>query len=397
MKRPILKSISRCMKKNKNGNPLILLVTNIPNPYRIALFDELNIMLQKNGYRFHVVFGNSTYSRRKYELPYQAIRFPYTLLDSVTFHFGNSEHTYFLYQRLTRTILKLKPMLIIASGFNLATLKVWLLSFWLSFRYVIWSGSYPVKGRNDSLLRQWMRKLLLSRCSSCLVYGSKAEEYVKQLGIASYKIFTAINTVDTSFFSQQTEQQRKQVVFKPPYHFCTIGYFTRRKESLAMLQTIKLLSDINPNFVLDIIGDGPELARMKQFITDNKLDRYVVFHGYKQQHELPAYLAGSIGFLFQTGYDIWGLVLNEAMAAGLACLSSINAGSTHDLIEHGRNGYAVDFNYPESVVKIMDELIRHPEKARAIGQEAKRTIQSKATLSASTQGFLNAIHFSLKP
>jgi glycosyltransferase involved in cell wall biosynthesis len=385
------------MEKNENGRPLILLITNIPNPYRIALFNELNTLLQKNGYRFHIIFGSATYSRRKYDLQHQTIHFSYSLLGSVTFHFGNNEHTYFLYQRLMRTIVKLKPGLIIASGFNLATWKVWLLSFVMSFRYVIWSGSYPVKGRNDSLLRQWFRKMLLSRCSACIVYGRKAQGYLNQLGITSEKIFTAINTVDTAFFSQHTEQYRKQVAIKPPYHFCTIGYFSKRKDTLALLHSIKLLTDINPNFVLDIIGDGPELNNMKRYVTDNGLDRFVVFHGYKQQEELPTYLASSIGFLFQTGYDIWGLVLNEAMAAGLACLSSINAGSTHDLIEHGRNGFAVDFNQPETVVSIMDELIRNPEKARTIGREAVCTMESKASLSASAQGFLNAIHFSLKP
>lgn len=49
-------------------------------------------------------------------------------------------------------------------------------------------------------------------------------------------------------------------------------------------------------------------------------------------------------FLFQTDFDIWDLVLVEAMSAGLPCISSIHAGATHDLIKDGVTGFAMNLS-----------------------------------------------------
>ena len=54
-------------------------------------------------------------------------------------------------------------------------------------------------------------------------------------------------------------------------------------------------------------------------------------------------------FLFPTGRDIWGLVLVEAMAAARACVASVHAGATRDLIADGATGYAVDFEKTDLV------------------------------------------------
>lgn len=369
----------------------VLLVTNIPNPYRIALFNRVDQQLKESGYGFRVIFGAATYSRRKYELKESAIQFENKILKSTTLHFGNNEHTYFFYQGLCRYILKMKPSVVIASGFNLATFKIALLSLFMSFRMIIWSGSIVHKGRNDSWLRMLYRKWLIHRSKTFIVYGTKAGNYLKQLGASPSDIFTAINTVDTQFFAKETRKLRGSHPLKPPYHFCTIGYFSKRKNGTAILKVIKKLSERNSDFILDVIGEGSDLENMKAYVQENKLNNYIVFHGYRQQHELPHFLANSIGFLFQTDFDIWGLVLNEAMSSGIACLSSLNAGATEDLIIHGKNGFAVNFEDIETTANYLEFLLRNPDKAADMGKEASETIQHRANLEISAEGFVNSI------
>ncbi len=369
----------------------VLLVTNIPNPYRIALFNRVNQRLKETGFGFRVLFGAATYSRRKYKLDKSAIRFDNQVLKSSTFHFGNNEHTYFFYQGLCRAIIKLKPGIVIASGFSLATLKIALLRFFMPYKMIIWSGSIVRNGRNDSRLRKLFRKWLISRCSSYIVYGTKAGDYLKELGASPSRIFTAINTVDTDFFREETKKLRQPDSLKPPYHLCTIGYFSKRKNGTAVLKVIKKLSERNKEFILDIIGEGSDLENMKAFVKENNLQQHVIFHGYRQQHELPGYLANSVAFLFQTDFDIWGLVLNEAMASGLACLSSVNAGATEDLIQHGKNGFKVNFEDMETAAQYLDFLIRNPDKAVEMGQCAAATIQKIASLEISAEGFVKSV------
>lgn len=381
----------------KMQSDTVLLVTNIPNPYRIVLFNKVSQRLHETGIRLLVMFGAATYSRRKYQLHEHNMLFEKQILKSTTLHFGNNEHTYFFYQGLCRSILKIRPKVVIASGFNIATFKIALLSFFLPFRIIIWSGSIVRKGRNDSPARTLFRKCLLQRSKSFIVYGTQAGNYLKSLGVPSSRIFTAINTVDTRFFEEETLKLRKSKPLKPPYHFCTIGYFSKRKNGIAILQVIKKLSERNSEFVLDVVGEGSDLENMKAFVQENNLSQHVIFHGYKQQHELPGILANSIAFLFQTDFDIWGLVLNEAMSSGLACLSSVNAGATEDLIVHGKNGFAVNFNDIEKTATQLEFLLKHPEKAMEMGKEAAETIKRVATVDISADGFVKSVKNCIDP
>lgn len=375
----------------------VLLVTNIPNPYRIALFNRVNLRLKESGYRLLVMFGAGTYSRRKFKLAEGTIQFESEILKSTTFHFGNNEHTYFLYQGLCRSIIKAKPRVVIASGFNIATFKIALLSFFIPFKMIIWSGSIVRKGRNDSRLRKLFRKWLVQRSKAFIVYGSMAGNYLRYLGAPSSKIYTAINTVDTHFYENETIKLRNTISKIPPFHFCTIGYFSKRKNGTAILKVIKKLSERNTHFVLDIIGEGHDLENMKSFVQENDLAKFVKFHGYRQQHELPEFLANAIGFIFQTDFDIWGLVLNEAMSSGLPCLSSINAGATEDLIIHGKNGFAVNFEETEATASLLEFLLQNPEKAETMGREATETMKQKATIEISAEGFIDAVKRSIEP
>jgi glycosyltransferase involved in cell wall biosynthesis len=104
------------------------------------------------------------------------------------------------------------------------------------------------------------------------------------------------------------------------------------------------------------------------------------FHGFRQKDELPAFFAQSTCFLFQTDFDIWGLVLNEAMSAGLPCISSTNAGATSDLVIDGENGFVADFSKHEEVIEKIEMLLNNPDKARKMGEEAARFIRSRQAL-----------------
>jgi glycosyltransferase involved in cell wall biosynthesis len=102
-------------------------------------------------------------------------------------------------------------------------------------------------------------------------------------------------------------------------------------------------------------------------------------------------MANSYAFLFQTDFDIWGLTLNEAMSAGLPCLSSINAGATIDLIEDNKNGFCVNFYNKTNVEQIVNKLVNDVKYADQIGKAAKTTIIEKASIEKSAKGFTEAI------
>jgi glycosyltransferase involved in cell wall biosynthesis len=370
----------------------VVIVTNIPNPYRVPLFNEVNRLFLEKGIRLKVLFGSKGYSRRKFNLDLNELKFDYELLHSKKIDFGNQEKTYFSYRGMMRAIRDESPDVVIVSGFSVVTIRLWLKSFLQKTKYIIWSGSIHKKGRNDSWLRVKIREFLVQRAYAFIAYGSKSKEYLLDLGAAESKVFIAINTVDTNFFAERTnffKDSKNKIDNKK--HLTYVGYLSSRKNVTRMLECVKTLSQGRKDFVLDLIGEGDDRLKLQEFVRQNNLTEVVRFHGFIQKERLPEYFAVSDCFLFQTDFDIWGLVLNEAMAAGLPVISSTNSGAASDLIKEGKTGFAIDFNETDQVVKKINWILDNPKDAGEIGIHARNFITQHATLEVSARGFLNSV------
>ena len=141
----------------------VLLITNIPTPYRIPLFNELNAQLAALGIAFKVVFAALGYPRRKWEIDTKQFSFPWEVLNSGRFAAHNPESAMFTYSGLGRVLRSEKDALIIVAGFSLATTRIWLRSLFRRTNYLIWSGAIERKGSPDSWIQRWRRRLLVAQ------------------------------------------------------------------------------------------------------------------------------------------------------------------------------------------------------------------------------------------
>ncbi len=370
----------------------VVIVTNIPSPYRIPLFNEVNRKFIENGIQLKVLFGSEGYARRKFKLDLNEYAFDYEFLNSDKFDLGDKEKTYFTYRGMMKAIHHERPDAIIVSGFSIVTMRLWMRSFFKKTDYIIWSGSILKEGRNDSWFRLQIRKLLVQRAKAFIVYGSKAKDYLLNLGAEKSKIFMAINTVDTKFFAERTKSLKsstKKIDNKK--HLTYVGYLSARKNVAGLLDCIYKLSKERNDFVLDIIGDGDDKLMLEAYVNENNLQEVVKFHGFVQKGQLPDFLAVSDCFLFQTDFDIWGLVLNEAMAAGLPVISSVNAGATVDLIEEGKTGFKINFDESEKVIEKINWILNNQQQAEEVGINASRFISQEVNIQISAKGFFDAI------
>jgi len=374
----------------------VIFITNIPNPYRIPLFNEIHTQFLDINIKLKLVFGAEGYKRRLFQLDLNEIKFEYEILNDHAHTFSeDGEKTIFLYRGLLKLLKREKPHAIIVAGFSSATLQVMFHKFLSRTPYIIYSGSIETKSRNTSWLRKIQRTLLIKNASAFVVYGTLAKKYLLNSGAAGNKVFIAMNTVDTTFFAEKTDAVRKaqepNVSISSKKHFTYVGYLVPRKNVIHLLETIKLVAAERNDFCIDILGDGVSKEALEKYVADNDLQSHVIFHGFRQRHELPVYFAKSSGFLFQTGFDIWGLVLNEAMAAGLACLSSPNAGATTDLVKEGETGFVVDFNDRTYAASKINWLLDNSTEGKAIGIKAAKFIREEVNIVKAASGFKNAI------
>ena len=381
-----------------NMTKRILIITNVPNPYRLALFNELNRQLQHAGMELLVVFGAEGYVRRLSGTDMSKATFSYKILNGGVYTSAeNTERTFFGYKGIDPAIKSYQPYRTIVIGFSPATVKLYLRSLFSNFKYIIWAGSIMKKGRNDNLLRTTMRKILMKRSSAFIAYGTLAKHYFLQMGVSDQKVAIAMNTSDPSYFIHETDEIRTiegRDYRDGKQHLLYIGYLVRRKNVSKLLDVIHQLAAIRNDFILDIVGDGESKADLERQAAEQNITDYVKFHGFCQKSQLPRFLAKSNVFLFQTDFDVWGLTLNEAMAGALPVLSSINAGATFDLVEEGINGYAVDYNDTKKVVHLLQQLLDNPQQSARMGEEGRRILLEKASLERSAAGFLEAIRIS---
>jgi len=371
--------------------PRMLLITNIPTPYRIPLFNELNRQLSDEGYSLKVIFGALEYTRRKWEINLEECKFEYLVLPSRAIRLGNSESAIFTYSGLNRLLAKERPVAVLTNAFSLATTKLWLRNRIKRTPYVIWSGAIESKNRPISRYRIMQRKVLVRGAAGYVTYGTRAKEYLVSLGAEEDSIHIGINTVDTEFFWREANAWRDKRKCSDMSRLLYVGNLSQGKRLDLLLHAIKVLSEHRKDFVLYLVGDGPERRSLETLTKRLNIGPFVRFEGFRQKSEIPRYLAQSCCFLFPSEYDIWGLVLNEAMASAVPCIASVYAGATRDLIEDGKTGFAMDFSNPSAIADRIQWILDHPEQAKTIGHVARNFIEQHATLCDSAQGFVKAL------
>ena len=99
------------------------------------------------------------------------------------------------------------------------------------------------------------------------------------------------------------------------------------------------------------------------------------FEGFRQYGELPGYYAGAGAFVHPAREEPWGLVVNEAMAAGLPVLVSRRCGCAGDLVADGENGFLLD---PEDIGMMAGKLRQVAEmgegERKKMGQKSREIV-----------------------
>lgn len=126
-----------------------------------------------------------------------------------------------------------------------------------------------------------------------------------------------------------------------------------------------------PDLLLIIAGEGPALASLQRLVGELRLDHHVRFVGYlDRQQELPDCYAAADLFVFASRTETQGLVLLEAMAAGLPVFALSHMG-TASIVEP-RQGAVVAPEDPESFGKQLAELISDGPGLARLAAEARQ-------------------------
>jgi glycosyltransferase involved in cell wall biosynthesis len=250
----------------------------------------------------------------------------------------------------------------------------------------------PVLVRSDSQLKDRPRSgpklavkklffaLLRNLVDGVLVSGTLNADYWRHYMGKDFPLFMLPYAVDNAWFQQQSRLAQSTL----PELRAELNLAPGRPVILfaSKLQTRKLCCDLvaayasfiaespeeSPPYLV-IVGDGEERANLEAQVAALGLTG-VRFAGFRNQTEIPRFLALSTVFVLPARHEPWGLIVNEAMNAAIPVIVSDDVGAHPDLVTDGVEGCVYPVGDIPALTNALQRVLADPETTAAMGQRA---------------------------
>jgi glycosyltransferase involved in cell wall biosynthesis len=226
--------------------------------------------------------------------------------------------------------------------------------------YIITEHSTKYHGKISFLHRFFLKKYADKNAVYTPVTNNLAEAMHKNGIKGEYHRIN--NVVDTAVFSLKKERNDGKIRF---LHISTL--VDEHKNISGILNVVAQLAENHLNFELHIISDGNQEPFIQSTKEKNLLNSFVFFHGEKSIAEIAAFMPNCDVLLLFSNYENFPCVIVEALASGLAVISTDVGG----IKEHLTKNYGILIQkgdeqalYSEMEKMIRGELHFDAEKAR---------------------------------
>lgn len=318
-----------------------ILITSIPSPYRITVFDELHKKLNGNFTVFYTSRTHPSFGWKENKLNHNH-------------HFINENEKTELGQikGIYKKLKSLNPDIIITCGFTPQMLRAMLYALLHKKKLVANTDAWEINEKTYSIFHILIRKLAYKHMHAFIPVSKKGYANFLSYRIKKEKIFVSHYAIDNDYSLKFVNSDKK-------YDILFSGQFIDRKMPLFFCEVAELLSRRNKNVKILMLGDGELKEQVINRLKINNVD--FTYLGFVQKEELPYYYASSKIFLFPTKLDSWGVVANDACAVGTPVITCTNAGAADDLIINDLNGYVLPLD-SKLWVEHIELLLRDKEK-----------------------------------
>jgi glycosyltransferase involved in cell wall biosynthesis len=220
----------------------------------------------------------------------------------------------------------------------------------------------------DKSSAQLLLQRLAYRCAHRVVANSTAAaRQLESEGIARQRIAVIPNGVSLDRFPRREPSPAIRRII-------TVANLRREKAHDVLLDAAASLVRTQPDLTFSIVGDGPLRADLERRAGQLGLDGRVTFLGHRE--DVPALLAESDLFVLPSRSEAFPNGVLEAMAAGLPVIARA-VGGLLDLVDDGRTGILLKEDTAAALHRAIDDLVRAPAHAAALGARARDTIASQ--------------------
>jgi len=349
----------------------VALLTNFIAPYRLPLFRLLGERLG----RLRVFISTPMEPNRFWRPDWGGL--DVTLLPTLTLR-RSARHPHAfrepLFVHLPYTaffaLWRFRPDVVVSGQLGLASA---LTALYCSVRrrtgFALWLTLSEVSEAGRGPLRRGLRRRLLARADAVMVNGESGARYVRSFGVPESKVFRVYQAIDVERFATAADRDagaRDGLLF--------VGSGEPRKGLRGLLTQLARWAAAHPDrsVSLRIAGaDATCLGSERPDLPDNLTLHWL---GPVPYERMPELYAEAAVLAFPTLADEWGLVVNEALAAGLPVLGSRYSQAVEELVADGETGWTFRPDRADEFAAALDRALTAPrdELARAAARARRR-------------------------
>lgn len=376
----------------------IVVVTNIPRPYRRALFEVTASQLLDKGYALAILYTSdpAKHLRRGPSQTQPGSSHSERYVPGLDIRIGY-EHILSIPKGLGRLLAECSPECVVSGGFGAATM---LSARWcdsVRVPHVLWSGAWPGQEGHIGRLQSAIRRRLVLGAEAFIAYGTAAADYLVELGAPRHRVFCAWNSVDLEGFASAAlaaATRRSELADKyrlAGKNLLFVGSLVERKGVQELVSAALAVDLPRLDWALHFVGSGPLEKKLRETVQAAGKAAHFRFQGLRPEHDVAELLGLADGFLLPSRQEAWGLVVNEAMACGVPVVVSPHAGATRDLVVDGVTGYIVEPSATSELTAAISRLLSANSEPRQIGQAGAEAVRAKASLDKSAESFISAV------
>jgi glycosyltransferase involved in cell wall biosynthesis len=286
---------------------------------------------------------------------------------------------------LNRALSEIKPDALWVHGYHRATnLEAMLLARLRGIPVLLRDEATLISAARSApkrLIKQAALRTVDKMTSAFLAIGSLNHAFWRSYGVPESKLFDMPYAVDNSFFQNRIaaaaeggEAARKALDLEPGRPVILfVGKLIDRKRPLDLLRAYAKVANepaLRSPYLL-VAGSGPLMPQLEQ---EAKGLPGVRLLGFQNQTQLAGLYGLTDLFVLPSERESWGLVVNEAMNAGVAVIASDRIGAAADLVQAGVNGFTYPVGDAEALSVCLRTTLGNPQRLKAMGAASKSLI-----------------------
>lgn len=392
---------------NEIRHSRLVLVTNIPSPYRLHSFTVLQHELDSRDIALEVLFMAATETGRFWQPQPDDWQFNGHIFSGLHPRWrGIDMH---VNPTIWTSILKRPPTwLIIGGGWQFPTsLGLFLLHPLYRHRThsLVWAEANHRFSTHPTGSIARARQRLLTSVDGLIIPGQIAATTVREhWGILTPPLIYWPNLVDETIYHNRVVQLRSNrdallKRFQIPENNRVLFWSARLDEfTKGILNFLRPIAGVlDSKATLLLAGEGPDRSSVEQWIRDNPhLDIRLL--GHVSQERILECLALADVFILPSMRDRNPLSLIEAMWAELPILTSVNCGNWPETVQAGVNGWLLDPASPQEIqATVQDILRRSSEELREMGKKSLEIVRRNFSSKITTQRFVESMIAAFPP